>query len=170
MQLKTCIAILVIIGVFVGSVWFLYSEKNTSEKTSLVQTPPEGEYLSSGEEETKVVLVDSNFSYGILPLDINEGCCPIWVDELQNFKTGDTCIKINGTIKNKYDEDYYICISAKIYDEEGTSVGYMVKCPFVTTFVDSMDTDFFELYIKHDKRNIVRYDLVVNYISKYPPP
>ncbi len=82
----------------------MYSEKNTSEKTSLVQTPPEGEYLSSGEEETKVVLVDSNFSYGILPLDINEGGCPIWVDELQNFKTGDTCIKINGTIKNEYDK------------------------------------------------------------------
>jgi hypothetical protein len=168
-QLKTGIVILVIIVVFAGGVWFWYSEKNTSEKTSLIQTPLEGGYLSSGEEETKVVLVDSNFSYGILPPDIDEGGCPIWVDELQNFKPGDACVIINGTIRNEYDEDYYICLSAKIYDKERASVGYMVKCPFVTTFVDSGDTGFFELYIKHDKQDIVRYDLS-NWISEDPPP
>lgn len=117
--------------------------------------------------ETKVLLVDSNFSYGVLPPEITQGACPITYPPTQNYKfnPGYTCVIINGTVRNGYDEDNYICLSAQIYNQEEREVGYAVNCPFVTVFVKRGDTGFFDLYIQHDKQDIVRYDLSVNCIS-----
>ena len=185
MELKSLLIVLVIIGAITGGVWFLYSGDLFNQKTqeenkffpdekvpvSLIEKPKKGEYISfkSGEKK-KVVLVNSNFSYGLLPPDINRGACPIEIKEHQDFKPGDACVIINGTVKNEYDEGKYICLSGQIYNKKERSMGHMVKCPFVTIFVNGSETGFFEMYIKHDKQNIVRYDIFMNCVSEITPP
>ena len=166
------IAIVIIASVVIFSGCLDEEMPTPSPTVTPTWRPQEGEHFSFRGNETKLVLVDSNFSYGVLPPDINRGGCPVTYPPLshRDFKPGDACIIINGTVRNEYDEDYYICLSGQIYDTKEEHVGYMVKCPFITIFVESGEISFFELYIKHDKQDIVRYDISVNCISEMPPP
>lgn len=149
------------------------SSPTPGEKAPLIWTPQEGEYLSFGRgNKTKMVLVGSHFRYGVLPPEIVSIGCPVPYQPSTarpTFNPGDACVIINGTIRNEYDKDYFICLSARIYNLKGRRVGYM-KCPFDVIHVRRGDTEPFKLHIRHDRQDIVRYDLFVNGISEYPPP
>lgn len=146
-----------------------------SHEQSPIPSPKGGEYLYfRGGEKTKVFLIDSNMRYGTYDRDI---IWPPWPE--YSAKKGDPCVIINGTIRNEYDEDYYIGITVDIYDTKGEKVGTVILPyeaslplqPFTTVRAKSNGISPFEIHIKYDKRDIVGYDVFVAFEpSEIPPP
>ena len=121
-----------------------------------------GEYLHyRGGEETKVFLINSYARYGAYYRDIDLPS--------SSAKKGDPCVVINGTIRNDYDRDYYISLSADIFnprgEEVGTVISYNAPLPgFTVVHAKSGYTAPFEIYVKYDgEEDIIRYDIFVEY-------
>jgi|GEM_PF-2646367 hypothetical protein len=132
-------------------------------------TPKPGEYLYSrgrdkihdcklGDRESKILLIDSHLEYSKLMANQTTGppVCPI------SAREGDPVVIIRGTVKNEYDRDYYVAISADLFNSREEKVGQIVDppvCGFAATLVKSNHTGSFELHVKYDGRDIERYEL-----------
>lgn len=123
-----------------------------------------------GGEETKVFLIDSYARYGAYYRDL-----PSWWSP--SAKRGDPCVIINGTIRNDYDKDYYIPLSADVFNSRGEQVGtvisYNAALPgFTEVYVKSGYTAPFEMQIKYGgEDDIVHYDIFVEYQpTEWPLP
>jgi hypothetical protein len=92
---------------------FVIDEAATpSQEQSPIPLPKGGEYLCfHGGEKTKVFLIDSNMSYGTYDKYVLGG----WHNLNYSAEKEDPCVIINGTIRNEYDKDYFICLMADIY-------------------------------------------------------
>jgi len=128
-----------------------------------------GEHLHYREgEETKVFLIDSYARYGAYYRDIYLPS--------SSAKRGDPCVIINGTIRNDYDKDYFIPLSADLFnsrgEEVGTVISYNAPLPgFTVVYAKSGCTTLFEIYVKYDGENdIVHYDIFVEYPPTESPP
>lgn len=142
-------------------------------------TPKPGEYLHSrgkntihdcvsGDRESEILLIDSHLEYGKLMANQTAGppICPI------TAKEGDPCVIIRGTIKNEYDRDYFICISADVFNSKGEKVGQIVDppiCAFSCAYLEANETGDFSLHVKYDREDIASYDLYA-FICDVPPP
>ena len=142
-----------------------------SHEQSPIPSPKGGEYLYfRGGEKTKVFLINSNMKYGTYDEDI---FWPPWPN--YSAKKGDPCVIINGTIRNEYDKDYFICLTADIYNTKGEKVGtvitYATKPVFTVVHAKSNGISPFEIHIKYDKKDIIGYDIFVAFEpSEIPPP
>mgnify|MGYP000132523797 CR=1 FL=1 len=142
-----------------------------SHEQSPIPSPKGGEYLYfRGGEKTKVFLIDSNMRYGTYDEDI---FLPPWPE--YSAKKGDPCVIINGTIRNEYDKDYFICLTADIYNVKGEKVGTVItnatKPFFTVVYSKSNGISPFEIHIKYDKKDIIGYDIFVAFEpSEIPPP
>jgi hypothetical protein len=141
--------------------------------------PKVGEYLHSrnsdkihdcrlGKIESKILLVSSTLSYGKLKANQTTGppVCSVTAEE------GDSVVMIRGKIKNEYDRDYYVAISADIYNAKGEKVGQIVDPPVCIAsivFVRSNQTANFAIHVKYDKRDIKHYELFA-FVCSMPPP
>jgi hypothetical protein len=138
-----------------------------------VKQPRNGEYLhypTNYQEgrETKVLLVDSQLHYGAY----NESFTRSGSDSINK---GDPCVIINGTIRNDYDEDYYFCLTADVYNSKGEKIGPIltISSPvagFTVAKVNNGTVGFFEIQIKYDRKDIVSYDLFVAFEPTENPP
>ena len=141
-----------------------------SHEQSPIPLPKGGEYLYfRGGEETKVFLINSNMSYGIYDENISLGR----INYLA--KKGDPCVIINGTIRNEYDKDYFICLMADIYNTKGENVGTVIsphaaQPGFTVTHPKSKGISPFEIHVKYDKRDIIDYDVFVAFEPQELPP
>lgn len=127
-------------------------------------TPQPGEYFTYRGNKSQILLNDSCLKYCYLePNDI----CPPEANE------GDPGIVITGTIKNEYDRDYYICMSAYAFNSEGEQIGHSIDqgpvCGIVAPYVKSGQSGDFELHLKYSE-DIERIELFVGCISDIPPP
>ena len=122
--------------------------------------PREGEYLSSGSynkiavfgenKETtyidaKILLLNYSLNYTILK---NEDICLPYT-----ANPGDSGILIRGTLKNKYDKDYWIILSASAYDSTENLLGRSLDsgpiCGIIARYLKSNETENFELHLKY---------------------
>jgi hypothetical protein len=141
-----------------------------------VKQPKNGEYLHyptdyQGGVETKVFLVDSQLHYGVY----NESFTRSGAAGSYSINEGDPCIIINGTIRNDYDEDYYFCITADVYNSKGEKIEPIltINSPqpgFTVEKVKRAAVGLFEIQIKHDRKDIVRYDLFIAFEPTETPP
>jgi hypothetical protein len=144
--------------------------------TISVKQPKNGEYLHyttdyQGGVETKVFLVDSQLHYGVY----NESFTRSGATGFYSINKGDPCVIINGTIRNDYDEDYYFCITADVYNSKGEKIEPIltINSPqpsFTVAKVNSDAVDVFEIQIKYDGKDIVSYDLFIAFEPTETPP
>jgi len=144
--------------------------------TILVRQPKNGEYLHYPTDyqdgvETKVFLVDSQLHYGFY----NESFTRSGATGSYSVNKGDPCVIINGTIRNDYDEDYYFCITADVFNSKGEKIELIltINSPqpgFTITKVKSDAVGVFEMQIKYDGKDIVSYDLFVAFEPTDTPP
>jgi hypothetical protein len=144
--------------------------------TISVKQPKNEEYLHystdyQGEVETKVFLVDSQLHYGVY----NESFTRSGATGFYSINKGDPCVIINGTIRNDYDEDYYFCITADVYNSKGEKIEPIltINSPqpsFTVAKVNSDAVDVFEIQIKYDGKDIVSYDLFIAFEPYETPP
>ncbi|NJD51849.1 MAG: hypothetical protein FIB07_03185 [Candidatus Methanoperedens sp.] len=85
----------------------------------------------------------------------------------------DTGIVIRGTLKNEYDKDYYIFLSAEAYDSKENLLGRSLDsgpiCGMIAPYVISNKTEKFELHLKYYE-TISKIKLFSGGISEIPPP
>ncbi len=88
-------------------------------------------------------------------------------------KAGDAGIVIRGNLKNEYNKDYYIFISAEAYDSKGNLIGRSLDsgpiCGMIAPYVRSNTTEKFELHLKYYD-TISKIDLRSGSVSEIPPP
>lgn len=90
---------------------------------------------------------------------------------------GDDAVIISGTIRNDYEEDYYIVIAAALYNPEGDEVGMILTpnspkpCWFAYNRVSRASIWQFEIWIKYDRQDVTDYELFLPYRpSTWPFP
>lgn len=147
-----------IVAVVVATVWMFMGAFINKEPETTPAASPQRYLRLRGGGETKVLLIDSNMRYGNYSEDI---WWPPWPE--YSAKKGDPCVMIYGTIRNDYYKDYFISLTADIYNVNREKVGTVV-CPgtkpvFTVVFAKNGGTAPFEIYIKYDKRDIIRYDI-----------
>jgi len=161
-----------IIVVAIVAIAIFYPMLDATDDEFIVEYSPQpGEYLHyredyRGGEETKVLLVDSHLSYGVYEQDV-------YIPHY-SVKEGDLCVIINGTVRNDYDKEYHIAITADVYNSKGEKVGYIIgpHAPiggFTSTRVESDCTNSFVMHVRYDGKDIVRYDLFVRYAPSEVP-
>jgi len=167
-------AVIASVGIFVGGI--IKEETSvpapTPAITPPIPSPKGGEYLYfRGGEMTEVFLIDSYMRYGTYDRDI------IWPPQPEySAKKGDPCVIVDGMIRNEYDKDYFISLTAEIYNVKGEKVGTVVsldstKPVFKTVYVKSKDASSFGIHIKYDKKDIVDYNIFVAFEpTEVPPP
>lgn len=142
------------------------------EKSVPMPPPRGGEYLYFKEgEETKIFLVNSSMRYDRYGIDV------FWGPPPYSAKKGDSCVVINGTIRNDYDKDYWVCLTAETYNAKGEKVGTVLVVygrgnkPFhAVAHAKSNGTSNFEIHIKYDGKDVVDYKIFVTCVSEIPPP
>jgi hypothetical protein len=145
-----------------------------AELASNVTGPAGGNYLNLTEgTATKIFLINSGIRYGTFDEDVN------WPPAPGGYlaKTGDPCIIVNGTIRNDYDADYYIGLTANAYNSSGEKAGTIVNVggshpwfAFTTTHTQSKGTDTFQIYIKYNGTDIKSYDIYAAFMPGPSPP
>ncbi|MEM0203041.1 MAG: hypothetical protein QXO16_05215 [Archaeoglobaceae archaeon] len=158
--MKVWIAVALIVAVFAISLAIISKESQAS-----MPSPKGGEYLYFKGRESKIFLINSSMSYGTY----GSVSWP-WA----SAKKGDRCVVIGGTVRNDYDRDLWLCLTAEIYNTKGEKVG-VVLLPnypkgFTVVHVKSNDTSGFEIYIKYDKRDVADYKVYLTCVSEIPPP
>jgi len=120
--------------------------------------------------ESKVLLVSSNLRYGTFNEDVT-----FPVSDAQAVK-GDRAIIISGEIRNDYEADYYISITADVYNSGGKEIGIILSpgapAPgFSSIFIKRASTAPFEIWVKYEQQDVTRYQLFIAYPpSTFPPP
>lgn len=88
-------------------------------------------------------------------------------------KAGDAGIVIRGTLKNEYDKNYYIFLSAEAYDSKGNLLGRSLDsgpiCGMIAPYVRRNETENFELHLKYYD-TISKINLRSGSVSEIPPP
>ena len=88
-------------------------------------------------------------------------------------RAGDAGIVIRGTLKNEYDKDYYIFLSAEAYDSKGNLLGRNLDpgpvCGMIAPHVESNKSEKFELHLKYYD-TISKINLFSGDVSEIPPP
>lgn len=135
-----------------------------------------GEYLHYRKDyhdgkETKVFLIDSNQYYGVHEQSFNRS----GVRGFYSIKKGESCVIINGTIKNDYNKDFYFSITADVYNskEEKIEPILTINSPrpsFTVAYAKSGSRGFFEIRIKYDEKDIIRYELFIAFEPTEKPP
>ena len=91
----------------------------------------------------------------------------------EGAKAGDPGILIRGTLKNEYEKDYYIFLSATAYDSKGNILGTSLDsgpiCGMIAPYVKNNKTENFELHLKY-YGTISKIKLVSGSVSELPPP
>lgn len=137
---------------------------SSRDLSTLQLTPRPGEYFTDEGEKSKLLLNDSNLKYCYL--SEKDICLP------DAANVGDLGIIINGTIKNEYDRDYYILMSARTFNPEGALIGCITDsgpiCGTIVLYVKSGQTDTFEMHLKYggDIEQIV----IRASVHEIPPP
>ncbi len=180
--LKTTLALLIVLTTFGLIIWYrtpeVYEPKEFAEKvddsyklnrtpeTHKCQFPSKGGYYLkiSDTEESKIYLINASAKFGKYGRDL------WWY-----VKKGDTCVIISGIIRNDYDRDYYIPLSAVLYDSKGEKIGIVVQPErpdhFTVVHVRSGETTTFKLYVLCDECDVVDYDVFIPFEpSEIPPP
>ncbi|AKG91944.1 hypothetical protein GAH_00721 [Geoglobus ahangari] len=177
--LKTFLTLLIILSITALIIWYrtpeLYESKDFSKKvdephklnrTHEYQLPSKGGYYLkiSDTEQSKIYLVNVSAKFG--KYDRN-----LW----QYVEKGDTCVIISGVIRNDYDEDYYIPLSAVLYNSEGEKTGMVVQPErpdrFTVVHVKSGEIAIFKLYVLCNECDAVDYEVFIPFKpSKIPPP
>ena len=130
---------------------------------------PEGTFIPFEDgEASRVLLLDSGLRYGTYDKDIPHLRAKVFV--------GDDAVIISGTIRNDYEEDYYVAISASLYNPEGEKVGTVLSpsAPipgFAVARVTRGSTSPFEIWVKYDRQDVADYELFLPYRpSTWPFP
>ena len=130
---------------------------------------PEGTYIPFEDgEASRVLLLDAELRYGTYDKDIPHLRAKVFV--------GDDAVIISGTIRNDYEEDYYVAISASLYNPEGEKVGTVLSpsAPipgFAVARVTRGSTSPFEIWVKYDRQDVMEYELFLPYQpSTWPFP
>jgi hypothetical protein len=86
---------------------------------------------------------------------------------------GDPGIMISGVLKNEYDKDYWICLSAGAYDSDekflGGSTDSGPVCGIISRYIERNKTENFELHLKYNN-TISKINLGLGCIMDIPPP
>ena len=137
---------------------------SSRDLNTLQLTPQPGEYFTSEGNKSKLLLTDSNLKYCYL--SEKDICLP------NAANVGDLGIVINGTIKNEYDRDYYILMSARIFNPEGELIGgitdYGPICGTIVLYIKSGQIDTFELHLKY--REDIEQIVICASVYEQPPP
>jgi len=177
--LKTFLTFLIVLAITVLIILYrtpeLYEPKEFAEKvdepcrlnrTHEYQLPLKGGYYLkiSDTEQSKIYLVNVSAKFGKYDRDL-------W----QYVEKGDTCVIISGVIRNDYDEDYYIPLSAVLYNSEGRKIGIVVQPErpdhFTVVHVKSGENTTFKLYVFCNECDVVDYEVFIPFKpSKIPPP
>ncbi len=145
--------------------------------------PNDGDYLSSEGYSAKILLsggetggeypttLDSkilflNYSLNYTTLKNEDICLPYTANP------GDPGVLIRGTLKNKYDKDYWIILSASAYDSTENLLGRSLDsgpiCGVIARYVKSNETENFELHLKYS--NAISKINLSGGLSEIPPP
>jgi hypothetical protein len=167
---------LIILTLTIVFLIIIFSIATQPPSTISVKQPKNEEYLHyptdyQGGVETKVFLVDSQLHYGAY----NESFTRSGATGSYSINKGDPCVIINGTIRNDYDEDYYFCITADVYNSKGEKIEPIltINSPqpgFTVEKVNSGAVGVFEIQIKYDGKDIVSYDLFIAFEPTETPP
>lgn len=132
-------------------------------------TTQSGEYFTIDKKKSNLLLIDSHLDY--YSLEQNDRGNDIWFDDVANVS--DTGIVITGIIKNEYDKDYYISMSAKAFNSEGETIGWNTDWGpiygVICIYVESGQTEDFELHLKYYEKYIENIDITVG-LSEIPLP
>jgi len=163
------IAIVLVAIILFSLVYILQSSAPTPQPKGEEYLRFAGDY--QGGVETKVYLVDSMLFYGVY----NESFSRSGATGSYSVNKGDSCVIINGTIKNEYDNDYYFGISADVYNSAGETIEPILTADspqpgFTVAFVDKGATGYFEIQIKYAAKGIASYDLFVAFEPSETPP
>jgi hypothetical protein len=167
----------IILTLIVVFLIIIFSIATQPPPTISVKQPKNGVYLHyptdyQGGVETKVFLVDSQLHYGVY----NVSFARSGAAGFNSINKGDSCVIINGTIRNDYDEDYYFGITADVYNSKGEKIEPILtinspQLGFTVAKVNSGAVDVFEIQIKYDGKDIASYDLFIAFEpSETPPP
>jgi len=132
-------------------------------------TTQPGEYFTIDKKKSNLLLIDSHLDY--YSLEQNDKGNDIWFDDVSNVS--DTGIEITGIIKNEYNKGYYISMSAKAFDSEGETIGWNTDWGpiygVICFYVESGQTEDFELHLKYYEKDIENIDITVG-LSEIPLP
>lgn len=138
----------------------------TEMLSSIKVTPSAGEYFNFKGNKSKILLNDSHLSNDYITEDL---CYFVWE---KDAKLGDPCIQVGGYIKNEYDRDYWVCLSARSYDSEeemlGSSMDLGAVCGVIRVYVESGETAYFELHLRY-REDIEHIEVFVGCISEIMP-
>jgi len=88
-------------------------------------------------------------------------------------KKGDKCVIISGTIRNDYDRDYYIPLSAVLYNSEVEKVGIVVQPErhdhFTVVYLEGGKVGTFKLYVFCND-SVVDYEVFIPFEPSEIPP
>ena len=161
------------LAIFIAIVSFAIAFSGCSTTLPIVGKPSDGTYIPyRNGEESRVLLVSSELRYGTYDTDV---FFPIIADVKKAVK-GDDAVIISGTIRNGYEEDLFIMITADLYDSEGDKVGTILSpnAPvhgFAVVFVTRASVSPFEIWVKYDQQDVTEYELFLAYPpSTWPPP
>jgi hypothetical protein len=161
---KIIVGGLVITIVALGIVLFYFTQQNS-------QSIKGGVYLNfSNGTVSQVYLVNSTLRYGVYERDY----LSTPVRNITVFK-GDPCVIITGTIRNEYDKNYYIWMSAQLYNESDEKVGVVTRLSspwqrFSVIHVENASMGTFEIYVKYDKKDVKSYDVFLSSTPSVDPP
>jgi hypothetical protein len=117
-------------------------------------------------DESKILLLSARLEKVQLEEDYFS---PWW----GNANAGDPGFKVSGEIKNDYDRDYYVCMSAYAFNSGGEIVGgSMDRGPIfgvIALYVKGGQTGYFQLHLKY-REDIEHIELKVGNVSDVPPP
>jgi len=159
------------LAIFIAIVSFAIAFSGCSTTLPIAGKPSDGTYIPyRNGEESRVLLVSSELRYGTYDTDVFFPIAP------EKAVKGDDAVIISGTIRNGYEEDLYIMITADLYDSEGDKVGTILSpdAPvhgFVVVFVTRASVSPFEILVKYDQQDVTEYELfLASPPSTWPPP
>jgi hypothetical protein len=134
------------------------------------ESEPQGQYLSLPDgSKSSIFLVESELEYGSYEQDV-------YHLKKDAPKKGDPAAIIRGTVRSDYQEDFYIGLSADVYDSEGQKLGVVVSpsAPlegFAVLFVHSGNITPFRLHVPYEGTDVASYHVFLGVApSDFPPP
>ncbi len=131
---------------------------------------PQGQYLSLPDgSKSSIFLVESKLEYGSYDQDVHHL-------KKDSPKKGDPAVIIQGSVRSDYQEDFYIGLSADIYDSEGQKLGIVVSpfAPiegFAVLFIRSGNITPFRLHVPYEGTDVASYHIFLGVSpSDFPPP
>ena len=121
--------------------------------------------------KSSIFLVESELEYGSYEQDVHA-----YTYEKDAPKKGDPAVIIQGSVRSDYQEDFYIGLSADIYDSEGQKLGRVVSpfAPiegFTVLFVRSGNTNPFRLHVPYEGTDVASYHIFLGVAPMdFPPP